>query len=72
MSRALFRHHAHLRWVWDVDREAGTYPAADLRCLDHAQAARVGQLLWDENVHSVQHRYPDCDDLPGPVGCNFG
>ena len=29
----------------------------------------AGQLLWDENLRSVSHRYPDCDphELPGEI-----
>lgn len=38
---------------------------------DDEQAVRVGQMLWDENVRSVSHRYPNADEdfggLPGPV-----
>jgi hypothetical protein len=30
----------------------------------------TGQRLWDENIRSVMHRYPDepVEDLPGPIG----
>lgn len=39
----------------------------------HQRQAEVGQMLWDENVKSVSHRYPDCDgkELPGPIDCDF-
>ena len=33
--------------------------------------AEVGQMLWDENVRSVKYRYDDCDELPGPIGCDY-
>lgn len=44
-----------------------------MRSGDYEEAARVGQMLWDENMASVKHRYPDCaaDDLPGPIGETF-
>lgn len=36
------------------------------------RAAKLGQMLWDENVRSVRARYPDCEDeLPGPIGCDY-
>jgi hypothetical protein len=40
---------------------------------DYDAAAKLGQMLWDENKRSVQYRYPDCEgnDLPGPVDCDF-
>jgi hypothetical protein len=28
----------------------------------------TGQMLWDENFKSVNHRYNNGDDLPGPLG----
>ena len=45
----------------------------ELRLLDSDGATAAGQMLWDENVRSVKHRYPDCSDdtLPGPIGCSF-
>ena len=44
----------------------------ELYCTDYDGAAKAGQMLWDENVKSVRHRYPDCDDeLPGPIGCDY-
>ena len=37
--------------------------------LDHANADEVGNMLMDENIKSVSHRYPDDSlvSLPGPV-----
>ena len=33
----------------------------------------LGQMLWDENIASVLHRYEDCtrEDMPGPIGETF-
>ncbi len=35
--------------------------------------ARVGKMLWDENIASVSHRYPDDSwgEWPGPIGENY-
>jgi hypothetical protein len=37
--------------------------------------AILGNMLWQENIKSVQCRYPDCVDhpenMPGPVGETF-
>lgn len=49
-------------------------PITELQHMRHElrfgdEAHRVGQLLVDENVRSVLHRYPDCMDggsVPGP------
>lgn len=45
---------------------------------DHKQyftASQTGQMLVDENVASVSHRYPDTDpafgDLPGPCDAYY-
>lgn len=47
----------------------------------HLSPDELGQLLWDENIRSVQYRYPsDCPfpgapaadcSLPGPIGESF-
>jgi hypothetical protein len=55
-------YHSPLRWhVGEEARELST---------DVAEASRVGQMLWDECVKSVQHRYPrdTPETLPGPAG----
>lgn len=56
-----------LSWVWNIDRAAGTYDRATLPRGDFDRAAEVGQMLWNENVRSVQHRYSDTPptELPG-------
>jgi len=54
--------------AWRKSQERGWNSAPEWETL-----AKLGQMLWDENRASVEHRYPDCEgnDLPGPVGCNF-
>lgn len=32
---------------------------------DYTNADEIGQMLWDECVRSVSHRYPDNERLPG-------
>ena len=36
---------------------------------------KTAQMLWDENIKSVQYRYPDCaeslENAPGPIGEDF-
>ena len=38
---------------------------------DTAKATELGQMLWDENRRSIEHRYPDTvedfDNAPGPI-----
>ncbi len=70
-SRVLGMEHVGLSWVWNIDREAGTHDREALRAGDWEQAQRVGQMLWDENVKSVQARYPGDRELPGPIGCDY-
>jgi hypothetical protein len=36
--------------------------------LDHTNADEVGQMLWNENRASVEHRYPGSEELPGRIG----
>ena len=42
-----------------------------LNSTDEAEGARVGQMLWDENVASVRYRYPGMAELPGPIDCDY-
>ncbi len=58
-ARALGMDHSTLSWVWNIDREAGTYDRETLRCGDLEQNQRVGQMLCDENAKSVAFRYPN-------------
>ena len=66
-SRVLgMQHSSSLYWYHnEVSRR--------LSCTDYEQMARIGQMLWDENVASVKYRYPDCgfDELPGPIDCDY-
>lgn len=53
-----------LAWYWGENNGQ----SAKLYAGDYKEAARVGQMLWDENVRSVSYRYPDDKptELPGP------
>ena len=65
--------NSSLSWVWDVNRQANTYKREQLSYSDDVQNARVGQMLWDENIKSVSHRYPEDtrETLPGPIDCDY-
>tara|TARA_Y100000310_G_scaffold341651_1_gene441507 strand:+ start:538 stop:927 length:390 start_codon:yes stop_codon:yes gene_type:complete len=54
-----------MSWVWNI--ENGNYDRAQIGCSDDARALEVGQMLWSENVASVEKRYPDSDDLPSTI-----
>ena len=61
-----------------VGRDHVWYLVEALGQLVHSEAAfdkqaEWGQTLWDENVRSVQYRYPDCPlaELPGPIDCTY-
>ena len=41
------------------------------RACRRSSADRIGQVLWDANIESVKARYPNVDDLPGPIGETF-
>ena len=47
---------------WYSHRESGGLKRYEL---SDENATEIGQLLWDENVISVAHRYGREDDLPG-------
>lgn len=66
---AMAHSHGTFRWVHWIDRSECT--CEELHCADFDRASGVGQMLWNENVASVSARYPDCKDLPGPVGCDY-
>jgi len=42
---------------------------------EHQKAFEIGQILWDENMKSINARYPDTVDhpenAPGKIGENF-
>lgn len=73
MSRAILPGcHGPFSWVWNRNREAGTYEYERLACNDYEKAVEVANMLWQENIKSVSHRYPGetTATLPGPVGEN--
>lgn len=53
---------------WHEGRD-GCGPYRTLHAGDDLEAARAGQMLWNENVRSVRHRYPDSapGELPGGI-----
>ena len=56
-----------LRW-----RHAGV--SQQLRAMDYERAAEIAQMLWDENLKSIESRYPDSKKsrkLPGPIGEDY-
>ena len=65
--------HQCLSWFWNVNRREYTMDRAQLKPADYREAARVGQMLWDENIRSVLHRYPQDtrETMPGPIGEDF-
>ena len=60
------RNHRGRCFRWYHDGEAHE--------LTDSTATEVGQMLWDENIASVAHRYRDSilDGLPGPVDDHLG
>jgi hypothetical protein len=70
---------SRMQW-WQTDEQGGyagwryLWPAED-EDDSHYTASQVGQMLVDENVRSVHHRYSDTDpdrgDLPGPVDAYY-
>lgn len=69
-SKGILPRHDSLSWFWGKPHHRATLLPGD-----DVQALRIGQMLWDENIRSVEHRYPDCvgnrDNLPGPIGETF-
>lgn len=55
-----------LTWYESQDGHWSEWVAHSLRG-NINEAKRIGQVLIDECVRSVSHRYQDNDDLPGPV-----
>jgi hypothetical protein len=55
------------RW-WGADDESHELPFGDQEAAD-----KLGQLIWDENIRSVLHRYPQDtrETMPGPIGEDF-
>jgi len=66
------RQSGPLRWRWNRNLEARTI---EIESLTAQTADRVGQMLWDENIASINARYPDTiespEGMPGPIGENY-
>lgn len=65
--------HGPFTYVYDVDREKGTYQHDSLPSGDYDKAAEIANMLWRENIKSVSARYPgeSSATLPGPVNVEF-
>ena len=59
--------HGNFSW-YDAKHEWQTMPTTDRKAHDE-----TGQMLWNENIASVQYRYngESLDTLPGPIGEDF-
>jgi hypothetical protein len=63
VNAAFYRRHGEgIYYHWDGQGH-------QCHCSDRAEAERIAQVLWAENVASVAHRYPDDkrSELPGMV-----
>lgn len=64
-------------YVVDLDHiaylvQAGTSRSVGLDdSMSDASKLQLGQMLWDENVKSVQARYPGDQELPGPCAHDY-
>lgn len=82
MSAAFVVSRSHIRYLVD----AAAYLAQRTRMsfrytenlvirpgCDKETKVAIGQDLWNENIKSVQTRYPEdsLDELPGPIGENY-
>mgnify|MGYP001575111209 CR=1 FL=1 len=65
LSRRIMRGASEFRW----------YVGSVGYSLRFDNATAVGQMLWDENISSIQARYPDTradmSNAPGPIGETF-
>lgn len=75
----------HIRYLVDASLHLDTgrggfywFFAGEWRSIqagDYERAAQIGQLLWDENRRSIEHRYPDTledwSNAPGPIDESF-
>ena len=62
--RTFWPHRSPFRWFYN-----GHWHTLDQS--DNAACVRAGQMLWNENIRSIEGRYPDCgldSDMPGPIG----
>ncbi len=70
LDRSQIRFLVSVAQLWEVSWfHAGAYRR--IHRVDEAAAAACGQMLWDENVRSVRHRYPGELELPGPIDCDY-
>jgi hypothetical protein len=62
VNAAMLMPHFGFSYYWQGKRR-------ELNSGDAEEAMRIGQMLWNECVASVSHRYPNDapDSLPGPV-----
>jgi hypothetical protein len=60
---AIRDHSPNFSWYHNRERQE----------LTSENASEVAQMLWNENIASVQYRYPDDTDetMPGPMGETF-
>lgn len=65
--------HGTLRWYVNDETKPGGYRMEEIAPGDLERAAEVANMLWQENIKSVSHRYPNESSatLPGPIGGSF-
>jgi hypothetical protein len=67
------RHTSGLSWYWFDPAEDNELVRAEISYCDQLRANEVGQMLWAENLASINARYPDTiedhEHIPGP--CDF-
>src|SRR6188472_1813605 len=64
MSRRILGHgNSPLRWFHVAEHRPS---GGDWKAID--DPAAVGQMLWNENLASINYRYGEGRDLPGKIG----
>lgn len=73
LSNAPRRSSHAFRWSYADPCRPGGWEHAEICCGDYDKAAEVANLIWQENIKSVSHRYPgeSSGTLPGPIGGSF-
>lgn len=72
-AAAAVEHHYHdsgLTWYWFDPAEDNEFTRCEVGYSDRAGQSVVGQMLWSENLASIEYRYPDTIDsgeYPGPM-----
>lgn len=65
----------HIIYMVDCHRRIEANQQYDRRIVEPEKLAEYANMLWQENIKSVQHRYPDCvnkpENMPGPIGESF-